>query len=140
MILPDVNVLLHAVNSDSPKNEGIHTWWDHCLIGVRPVYLTWIVILGFVRISTNPRIFNEPLNVSEAGNYISDWLEQPPVDIIIPREGHWEIVQELLEKAGTAANLTTDAHLAALALQWDCTVYTTDTDFARFEGLKWKRL
>lgn len=139
MILPDVNVLLHAVNSDSPKNESISIWWDQCLSGVHPVYLAWIVILGFVRISTNPRIFNEPLSVSEADDYISDWLKQPPVHIIIPREGHWKIVKELLEEAGTAANLTTDAHLAALALQWDCTVYSTDTDFARFEGLKWKR-
>jgi hypothetical protein len=101
---------------------------------------SWIVIRGFVRISTNPRIFSEPLTVSEAGGYVSDWLAQPPVHIILPREGHWETVKELLEEAGTAANLTTDAHLAALALQWDCTVYSTDTDFARFEGLKWKRL
>jgi hypothetical protein len=78
--------------------------------------------------------------VAEAGQYVSDWLLQPVVHIIVPREGHWELVKKLLENAGAAANLTTDAHLAALALQWDCTVYSTDTDFARFHDLKWKHL
>lgn len=108
-------------------------------MGTKPVYLSWIVILGFIRISTNPRLFNSPLTIDEATGYISSWLQLPPVRIITPCEGHWEIVEKLLKQAGTAGDLTTDAHLAALALEWDCTIYSTDTDFARFQGLKWKQ-
>lgn len=100
--------------------------------------LAWPVLLGFVRISTNPRIFDHPLTFDEAADYVNAWLDQPPVQIISPREGHWSIVESLLKQAGTAGNLTTDAHLAALAMQWDCTVYSTDTDFARFPMVKWK--
>lgn len=139
MILPDVNILIHAINADSPKNEYIHSWWDKCLMGTKPVYLTWIVILGFLRISTNPRLFNSPLTIDEAAGYIRSWLRQPPVRIITPSEGHWEMVESLLKQAGTAGDLTTDAHLAALALEWDCTLFSTDTDFARFQGLKWRQ-
>ncbi len=139
MILPDVNILLHSVNGDSPRNASIRPWWDSCLSGTTPVCLCWTVILGFVRISTNPRLFTLPLTLEEAGDYINSWLDQPPVQIISPREGHWKMVEALLKEAGTAGNLTTDAHLAALAIQWDCTLYSTDTDFARFSGLKWKK-
>lgn len=138
MILPDVNILLHAVNADSPRNTHIRLWWDNCLAGPTPVYLPWVVILGFVRISTNPRLFDAPLSVDEAAGYIRSWLSQPPVRSIVPRDGHWDLVEKLLRQAGTAGNLTTDAHLAALAIQWDCTMYSTDTDFARFPGVKWK--
>ncbi|MDA3939671.1 MAG: hypothetical protein PF693_10210 [Spirochaetia bacterium] len=71
MILPDVNILIHAVNKDSPRNKHIKLWWDNCLSGLIPVYLPWVVILGFVRISTNPRIFSSPLSLSEAADYIN---------------------------------------------------------------------
>lgn len=139
MILPDVNILIHAVNADSPRNELIRGWWDNCLSDTIPVYVPWAVILGFVRISTNPRLFNFPLSIEEASAYITSWLDQPPVRIIVPGDGHWQLVEKLLKKAGTAGNLTSDAHLAALAIQWDCILYSTDTHFARFEGLKWKQ-
>jgi hypothetical protein len=98
-----------------------------------------VVLLGFLRITTNPRIFESPLTLDEAFEYINGWLSHPAVRMISPRKGHWELMRTLLEKIGTAGNLTTDAHLAALAIQWDCVLYTTDTDFARFQGLKWKR-
>ena len=139
MILPDVNILVHAVNADSPKNDTIRSWWDTCLNGVQPVVLPWVVILGFIRITTNPRIFGLPLSVEEATHYIREWIGKPSVRIITPTADHWELMENLLRIAGTAGNLTTDAHLAALAMQWDCTLYSTDTDFARFKGLKWKQ-
>lgn len=139
MILPDVNILLHAVNIDSPRNKCINLWWDDCLAGPTPVFLPWVVILGFIRISTNLRIFDAPLSLDEASGHIKSWLRQPAVHLIVPREGHWNLVEKLLKEAGTAGNLTTDAHLAALAIQWDCIVYSTDTDFARFPGVKWKQ-
>jgi len=139
MIIPDVNILIHAVNTESPRNKHICKWWDDCLAGTRPVYLPWVVILGFVRISTNRRIFDAPLSVDEASGFIRSWLNQVAVRTISPREGHWLLVEKLLKEAGTAGNLTTDAHIAALAIQWDCIVYSTDSDFARFPGVKWKQ-
>ncbi|RKX81101.1 MAG: type II toxin-antitoxin system VapC family toxin [Spirochaetes bacterium] len=139
MILPDVNILIHAINTESPLNKHISGWWDNCLSGSTPIYLPWVVILGFVRISTNRRIFDAPLSLEEASGYINSWLSQPPVSTISPGEGHWPLVEKLLKEAGTAGNLTTDAHIAALAIQWDCKVYSTDTDFARFSGVKWKQ-
>jgi hypothetical protein len=138
MILPDVNILIHAINEDSPKNEKIRKWWDSVLSEPTPVFFPWAVLLGFVRISTNPRLFGNPLSIREASTYVRSWLNQPQVTIINPKNGHWDLVEELLHKAGTAGNLTTDAHLAALAIQWDCVIYSTDTDFARFPGVKWK--
>ena len=138
MILPDVNILIHAVNSNSPKNEAIRNWWDETLAGPTPVLIPWAVIIGFVRITTNPRIFEEPLSVKTASKYIRLWTKQLNVRLISPKHGHWDIVEKNLLEAGTGGNLTTDAHIAALALQWDCIIYTTDTDFARFPGIKWK--
>jgi uncharacterized protein len=139
MILPDVNILIHVVNTGSPLNKHICKWWDDCLDGTRPVYLPWVVILGFVRISTNRRIFDTPLSLEEASGHINSWLSQSQVHTITPGEGHWTLVEKLLKEAGTAGNLTTDAHIAALAIQWDCIVYSTDTDFARFPGIRWKQ-
>lgn len=139
MILPDVNILIHAVNIDSPRHSHICRWWDDCLSGPVPVYIPWVVILGFMRISTNRRIFNTPLTLTEASGYIKAWMEQPLVRTITPREEHWVLIEKLLQEAGTAGNLTTDAHIAAMAIQWDCTVYSTDSDFARFSGVRWKQ-
>lgn len=139
MILPDVNILIHAVNTDSPRNKHICLWWDDCLSGPTPVYLSWAVILGFVRIITNRRIFDSPLSLERASDYIKSWLSQPSVRTISPRDGHWDLVEKLLKEAGTAGNLTTDAHIAALAIQWDCIVYSTDADFARFPDVKWRQ-
>ncbi len=139
MIIPDVNILIHTVNTESLRNKHICKWWDDCLSGTKPVYIPWVVILGFVRISTNRRIFDAPLSLDEASYYVRSWLNPPIVRTICPREGHWSLVEKLLKEAGTAGNLTTDAHIAALAIQWDCTVYSTDTDFARFPGIKWKQ-
>jgi uncharacterized protein len=139
MIIPDVNILIHAVNQDSPRNAYIKEWFDNCLNGKFPVYFPWTVLLGFVRITTNPKLFRNPLILDEAAGYIRAWLALPVVKAIGPKDGHWDLVEKLLAGAGTAGNLTTTAHIAALAIQWDCTVYSTDTDFARFPGVKWKQ-
>jgi hypothetical protein len=140
MILVDVNIPIHAINSASPHHEKLRTWWDDQLSGPSPVGLAWVVCFGFVRIMTNPRIVMPPLSVDDALKYVTSWLAQPCATIIEPKEGHWELAASLLRKAGTAANLTTDAHLAAMAIQNGCELYTTDNDFARFPGLRWHNL
>ncbi len=140
MILVDVNIPIHAVNTDSPHHERLCAWWDAQLSGVRPVALPWAVVFGFVRITTNPRILARPLAVDDALEYVDSWFRQPCVRSLDPLDGHWDLTASLLRKAGTAANLTTDAHLAALAIQHGCELCSTDADFARFPGLRWRNL
>ena len=138
MVLVDVNLPLHAVNSESPFHERARTWWDSLLSQPDPVCLAWVTVLGFVRIATNSRVFVHPMLHTEAMACIDSWLEQPCIRIIEPLPGHWDLTKELLHAAGTAGNLTTDAHLAALAIQHSCTLCSTDSDFSRFPGLQWK--
>ncbi len=102
-----------------------------------PVGLAWVVILGFIRITTHRRILQHPLRVESACGLARSWLAQPQVSVIHPGEQHADLLFHLLETLGAAGNLTTDAHLAALAIEYQAELHTTDADFARFPGLKW---
>jgi toxin-antitoxin system PIN domain toxin len=137
VILPDVNLLVHAYNSDSPVHDAARRWWEGLLNGTRPVGLSWVGVLGFIRIATHRQIFASPLPVLTACAHVRAWLAQPDVDILDPGTRHAEIVFGLLESLGTAGNLTTDAHLAALAIEHQAELHSTDADFARFPGLRW---
>lgn len=106
--------------------------------GTSTVSLAWVAILGFVRITTHPSVLENPFDVATACNHVRSWLAQPHVGIIHPGGRHAEILFELLVGLGSAGNLTTDAHLAALAMENQAVLHTTDADFARFPGLKWK--
>lgn len=137
MILPDVNVLIHAHNSDSPVHERARNWWDACLAGTEGVGLAWVVILGFLRISTHRKILLRPLPAGQVLERLESWLELPQIHIPHPSDRHLAGLREAVSALGTAGNLTTDAHLATLAQQRGYVLYTTDTDFARFPGLRW---
>ncbi len=137
MILPDVNVLVHAHNADSAVHEAARRWWDGCLAGSEGVGLAWATLLGFVRITTNRRIVARPLAVREVLDRIQTWLDLPQVHLAQPSDGHFAIFRQALERLGVGGNLTTDAHLAALAMERGYVLYSTDTDFARFPGLRW---
>jgi uncharacterized protein len=137
VILPDVNVLVHAHNADSPVHERARRWWDGCLAGSEGVGLAWAVVLGFIRITTNRRIVARPLPVGGVMARIESWLELPQVHLTHPSDMHFARFRAELERLGTAGNLTTDAHLAVLALERGYVLYTTDADFARFPGLRW---
>jgi toxin-antitoxin system PIN domain toxin len=138
MILPDVNVLVHAHNSDSKVHKSAKQWWDDCLAGSEGVGLAWAAILGFVRITTNRKVIARPLDVTVVFARIHDWLALPHVHIAEPSRAHFPRLRSELERLGTAGNLTTDAHLAVLAMERGYVLYSTDTDFARFKGLRWK--
>ncbi len=137
MILVDVNIPVHALSRGSREHGRLREWWDGHLSGVTPVAIPWAVSFGFVRIMTNPRIVSPPLGVEEALGCVSSWFRQPCVRVIEPLDGHWELTASLLRRVGAAGNLTTDAHLAALAIQHGCELCSTDADFARFPGLRW---
>ena len=134
MIIPDVNVLIYAYNSGSIHHKAAREWWEETLTLPRPVGLPWVSILGFVRIITRG-IVAKPLYPSDAIGVVRRWLDVPGVQILTPGEFHAEIFFRLIEQVGTAGDLTTDAHLAALAIEYRGELASTDTDFARFPGL-----
>jgi len=137
MILPDINLLIYAYDSDSPFHAAASAWWRDCLSGDEPVGLAQAVIFGFVRICTHPRVFHHPLTAAEAAAVVRSWLDQPVAQILEPPGGHVNDVLRLLEEIGTAGNLVTDAQLAALAMEYGAVLYTSDADFLRFPGLRW---
>lgn len=137
MIVPDINVLIHAYNSDSPRHGAARKWWEATVAGPRPVGLAWAAMLGFIRIMTHRAILDNPMKVTDAIRRVRSWLDCSGVEVLMPGERHAEILFSLLEDLGTAGNLTTDAHLAALAIEYQAELASTDADFARFRGLRW---
>jgi uncharacterized protein len=137
VIIPDINVLLYAYDSVSPFHAKAAGWWRDCLSGTEPVGLPSVVLLGFVRVGTSPRAFTHPMTVAEATGHVRAWLEQSIVQVLGSSAHHVVRTLALLEQVGTAGNLVTDAHIAALALEHDGVVHTSDTDFVRFPGVRW---
>ena len=106
--------------------------------GTGTVGLPWVSVLGFIRITTNRKILDNPLHVTSACSCVRRWLDRPQTVLIHPGDRHADILFDLLEAVGTAANLTTDAHLAALAIEHQAELHSTDADMARFPGLRWR--
>jgi len=138
LILVDANILLYAEDLLNPRHEQARTWWDTQLSGTGVVCLCWTVLCAFIRIATNPRVFENPLSLEQALTRVQSWLDQPCTRVIGPTERHWIVFQQMLEEGQAIANLVTDAHLAALAIEHGCELASTDSDFARFSKLKWK--
>ena len=136
MKLVDANVLLHAVNRDAPQHASAKDWLDEALSGGARVAFCWAVLLAFLRLSTNERVFDEPLSVSDAITQAEDWLAQPAAVVVEPTARHLDVVQQLLAPLETGGNLVNDAHLAALAIEHRCTVVSYDSDFVSFDGVK----
>ena len=137
MIIPDINLLLYAYDSDSPFHTKAKAWWRQCLSGTEPVGLAQVVVFGFVRIGTNGRVFRNAMTPVEAAEHVRSWQSQPCVQILESRVDHLEQVLKLLETLGTAGNLVTDAQIAALAIEHGAVLHTSDADFLRFRGLRW---
>jgi len=138
MILVDTNILIYAEDRLSQLHEEARKWWDTQLSGESSVCLCWPVLTSFIRISTNRLIFKKPLTLNQAIKRVRSWIDQPCVRLINPTESHWQIFQKMLLKGQAMANLVPDAHLAALAVEYGCVLYSTDSDFSRFPKLKWK--
>ena len=137
MIVPDLNLLVHAYNRDSPSHAAARDWWEGLLNGSRPVGLAWVVVLGFLRITTHRQILARPWPVGAACERVRSWLARPYLSILHPGDRHADVLLALLEALGTAGSLTTDAHLAALAIEYQAELHSTDADFRRFVGLRW---
>lgn len=137
MRVVDANVLLHAVNLDATEHDTARSWLEGRLSGTEAVGFAWVALLAFVRISTRPGLFDAPLAPAVAFDHVDDWLSQPPATIVHPGPQHLAALRGLLEPLGAAANLTTDAHLGALAIEHRACLVSFDRDFDRFPGLRW---
>ena len=135
MNLVDANVLLYAYNSSSEHHDACRDWLEGALAGPAPVALPWLSIWAFLRIATNPRVFEKPLRSKEAQNIVDTWLAIDLVTIVNPGARHWEILSTVMGQARVSGPLVTDAVLAALAIEHGAAVCTTDLDFARFKGI-----
>lgn len=137
MRLPDANLLLYAYDASSLHNERARRWLEEQLSGVETFAFAWVVLLSFVRLVTNPRVFESPLRIDEALDAVEAWLTAPCATVVHPGPRHLVVLRQLLEPLGTGGNLTSDAHLAALALEHDAELCSADADFSRFPGIRW---
>ncbi len=137
MRLVDANVLLYAVNEAEPHHAEARRWLDASLNGAETVGFSWAVLLAFVRLSTKIGLFPRPLSVDAATGVVRLWIGEGPGVVVEPTARHLDVVAGLLRASGTGGNLTSDAHLAALAVEHDATIVSYDRDFQRFEGVRW---
>jgi toxin-antitoxin system PIN domain toxin len=137
VILVDANLLLYAYHPRAEQHEASRAWLEAVLSGQDPVRFAWLTLWAFLRIGTNPRLFERPLSASEAEAAISSWLAQPAAGILEPGERHWDILCDVVRGSQASGPLVMDAVIAAIALEHDATLYTADGDFSRFSGLKW---
>jgi uncharacterized protein len=136
MKIVDLNILLYAVNSDAAQHERSREWWERAVNDEEVIGLAWVVLLGFLRLSTNPRVFPRPLSADAAAARLDTWLARDNIRVVSEKADHWAILKRLLRGSGTAGNLTSDAHLAALALSHDAVLVSSDADFSRFTSLR----
>jgi toxin-antitoxin system PIN domain toxin len=135
MRLVDANVLLYAINEDAREHGTARRWLETSLNGQETVAFAWVALLAFVRVSTRSGIFARPLDAETACGFVDEWLAQPVSVVLAPTPRHLSILRGLLHEAGTAGNLTSDAHLAALAIEHGAEIWSFDRDFDRFPGL-----
>ena len=137
MILPDVNLLVYASNTDDPMHQQARCWWETCLDGSQPVAIAWVVALGFVRLMTSRAVMQRPMAMAVALSQLGRWLERPSVLILQPGPRHLAILSSFCEAGVLQSSLLTDAHIAALAIDNQAVVHSNDSDFSRFAGLRW---
>jgi uncharacterized protein len=138
MILIDANLLVYAHARSMPQYSRAKTWLDSEINRGGRIGMPWPSLLGFLRLVTNPRVFNRPEPLNRAWQVILSWLDNPNVWIPVPTENHRDAIAPLLPATAGRPNLVPDAHLAGLAIEYGLTLCSADGDFARFPGLRWK--
>jgi len=138
MILPDVNILVHAFRSDSSEHEKCRSWLDGVVNGDARYGMAPQVLSGVIRVTTHPKVFVKPSPMDEVVRFCNILLDQSRCVVIQPGERHWEIFTRLCTKADVRGNLVPDAWFAALAMESGCEWITLDRDYARFPGLRWR--
>jgi uncharacterized protein len=136
--LVDANLLLYASNQDAPQHAAARRWLESALSDDEPLGFAWLVLLAFLRLTTKHGLLPRPLSVAQAWEAIDAWLSYPAAIIVHPTVRHAQVLKELTLALGTGGNVTTDAHLAALAIEHGAEISSRDGDFARFAGVRWR--
>jgi toxin-antitoxin system PIN domain toxin len=138
MIVPDTNLLIYAHDLTAPAHGVARKWWEDALSGTEPVGVPWVVVLAFVRLMTHPTLSENPMTVEQARQCVEGWLEQPVCRVLPTGPGTVDRFFDLLRRSGAGGNRCTDALIAAAAEENGGTVYSSDRDFDRFEGIRWQ--
>ena len=134
--MPELRNTSLRTSQDAVSHGRARDWLEEALSGTVTLGLPWVSLLAFLRITTHPGIFERPLHADDAAAFVDRWLDQPFVEPVGPGAHHWPILRNLLGAVGTAGNLTSDAHVAAMAIERGATVYSADHDFGRFPGVR----
>lgn len=138
MIVPDTNLLVYAYNDGAPAHDAARRWWEGLVNGSERVGVPWAVSTGFVRLMTHSRALTSPIPVADAIGHVRQWFRYAHVTPLNPGTDHLTHVQRSLDACGVGGDLVTDAHIAALAIEYQAEVHSNDSDFARFPGLRWR--
>jgi toxin-antitoxin system PIN domain toxin len=138
LILVDANLLIYAYDVSSPRHVAARQWLEEALVGVEPVQFPLQSVLAFVRIGTDPRVFERPLDSTEAIAIVDSWLTRPTARLVTPGDGHWRILADVARAGQARGPRLMDAHLAALAIEHGATLMSADRGFARFPGLRFR--
>ena len=138
MIIPDTNLIIYAHNRSDPEHAAALDWWQGLLGGGGEIGIPIVVVLAFLRLTTSTRVLQRPLTVDESGRIVDSWFRLRMVRLITPGSGHLAALLACLKDAGHGGSLTTDAHIAALALEYQAEIHSSDLDFGRFSGVRWK--
>jgi toxin-antitoxin system PIN domain toxin len=134
----DANILLYAYDADSEKHDKARAWVEEVFSSASPVGLPWQTVSAFLRIVTNPKLTGNRFTTAEAIEIVQQWIEQPNLRLLGPGENHWDILRQMIADGQARGPMITDAQLAALTLEYGGVLHTTDRDFSRFPGLRWK--
>ncbi len=139
MVLADVNVLVYAYRQDAPRHPVYRDWLDRVVNGDEAFAMSDLVLSGFLRVVTHPRVFSPPSPIGHALDFAAALRDHPNCTRVTPGARHWEIFARLCREAGVKGNLVPDAFLAALAIEHGCEWVSTDRDYSRFPGLRWRQ-
>jgi uncharacterized protein len=137
VIVPDINLLVYAYNEAAPAHDASRAWWEGLMNRGVPIGLPWAVSFGFLRLVTHPAVLVDPIPPTDALARVKTWLSRRNVRVLDPGPRHVQVVSDLFRATGVAGSLTTDTHLAALAIEHQCELHSNDSDFRRFPGLRW---
>ena len=138
MRLIDVNLLLYAENADSPFHTRAKAWWESTLSLGDPVYIAWLTLIAYLRLTTNGKSMPHPWTTDEAADRLDALLSHTSVRIASPGGRHWEIYSRLVRKYKLTGNSLTDAHLVALAIEYNLEVNSADVGFSRYSEIAYK--
>jgi len=137
VIVPDINLLIYAYNEGAPDHAAARSWWEGLVNGEERIGVPWVVSTGFIRLMTHPRVLAAPISAESAVTYVREWFQYTHITPINPGTEHLDHLQRSLVAAGVGATLVSDAHIAALAMEYQAVVHSNDSDFGRFPGLRW---